>query len=168
MKRTLVVAAGAAIFFALAGRADAQTQVTSTGVNYGSWTMVKWIQIDEERGVGFQELMGIRLDDTGKGPFHNIATLLSLVVYVDKTGVKFDGYDTYTDKDGDKVVWALTGGVIQGVNKGTAKIIAATGKFDGMQGTMDFVTQDLKSFPEGTGRTMCRESMKLTVKKPLS
>lgn len=168
MKRALMVAAGIAMLFALAGRAAAQTQVTSTGVNYGSWTVVKWTQLDQERGVGLQELMGIRVDDTGRGPFHNIPTHLSMVVYVDKTGVKFDGYETHTDKDGDKVIWSITGGVVKGVNKGTARIVGATGKFDGMQGTMDFVTQDVKGFPEGTGRTLCRENMKLTLQKPLS
>lgn len=167
MKGLLLMAEVLVLTFALGGRAQAQTQLTTTGVNYGSWNMVKWTQIDPEHGVGYLELMGIRVDDTGKGPFHNIATHLVMVLHVDKTGVKSDGYETHTDKDGDKVIWAISGTVIQGVDKGSAKVIAATGKFAGMEGTMEYVTQSLKSFPEGTGRTICKESMKLNLKKPL-
>ena len=64
--------------------------------------------MNQEHFVGSQELMGIRIDDTGKGPFHNLATHIALIIFVDKDGTKVRGYETHTDKDGDKVVWEMS------------------------------------------------------------
>lgn len=166
MKRTVLAAAAVALSLGLVGRAQAQTRLTSTGTNYGSFSTVKTVVIDQERLVLQMELMGIRLDDTGAGPFHKIATHILMLTYIDKGVVSYHGIETHTDKDGDKVIWEMSGEVTT-EDRGRGKVIAATGKFAGMEGTMDFVTTQIKAFPEGTGRTFCKETMNLVLKKPL-
>ena len=149
------------------GQVLAQTQVTYTGINYGSISTLKGAPLDQEHWVGSQELMGIRVDDSGKGPFHNLATHIVIITFYDKGVGKMRGYETHTDKDGDKVVWEISGvddPQHPGTMNGTGKILAGTGKFAGMDGTMTFVVQGMKGFPEGTFRTICKEKMKVTVK----
>ena len=154
------------LIFALGGQVSAQTQMTTTGINYGSSTM-KISSIDKDTWVGTVEQMGIRVDDTSKGPFHLISTDIQMIMFGDKTGVRYYGYETHVDKDGDKVIWEIWGFPV-GSNKGKGKIIGATGKFEGIEGTMDFVLQNPpQGFPEGTSRTVCKEVMKLTLKAPL-
>jgi len=117
------------------GQALAQTQVTYTGINYGSVSTLKGAPVDQEHFVGSQELNGIRIDDSGKGPFHNLATHIDLIFFVDKGIAKVHGFETHTDKDGDKVVWeisAVDDPQHPGMQNGTGKILAATGKFAGM------------------------------------
>jgi hypothetical protein len=88
-------------------------------------------------------------------------------VYVDKGVGRYHGYETHADKDGDKVVWEIWD-FPSGSNKGKGKIIGATGKFTGIEGTMDFVLQPTPNgFPEGTSRTICQEVCRLTLKNPL-
>ncbi len=149
------------------GRALAQTKIVSNGVNYGSVVTLKGAPVDQEHWVGSQELTGVRVDDTGKGPFHNLATYINLIVFVDKGLAQMHGYETHTDKDGDKVVWeisAVDDPQHPGMQNGTGKILAATGKFAGMEGTVTFVVQMLKGFPDGTFRTICKEHMTITAK----
>lgn len=151
------------------GRVLAQAQVKYTGINYGSISTLKGAPLDQEHWVGSQELMGIRVDDSGKGPFHNLATHIHIIVFVDKGIATIHGYETHTDKDGDKVLWeisAVDDPQHPGMQHGTGKILAATGKFAGMEGTMTFVVQLVKGFPEGTFRTICKEYMKVIAKNP--
>ncbi|HVO39079.1 MAG TPA: hypothetical protein VMV03_08630 [Spirochaetia bacterium] len=160
------VAACLVFVLALGGQAAGQTQMTTTGTNYGASTM-KIYPIDQERWLATVEQMGIRVDDTGKGPFHLISTDIRMIMYGDKAGVQYRGYETHVDKDGDKVIWEIWGFPI-GTNKGKGKVIGATGKFAGLEGTMDFVLMNPpKGFPEGTSRTICKEVMNLTLKAPL-
>jgi len=149
------------------GRTLAQTKIVSSGVNYGTVVTLKGAPLDQEHWVGSQELTGIRLDDTGKGPLHNLATYINIIVFVDKGVVQTRGYETHTDKDGDKVVWeisAVDDPQHPGMQNGTGRILAATGKFAGMEGTMTFVVQVMKGFPDGTFRTICKEHMTITAK----
>ena len=106
----------------MAGRAGASF------TTYGSFSTVKTVVIDQERLVLQMELMGIRLDDTGAGPFHRIATHILMLTYIDKGVVSYHGIETHTDKDGDKVIWEMSGEVTT-EDRGRGKVIAATGKF---------------------------------------
>ena len=82
-----------------------------------------------------------------------------------KGGARLRAFETWTDSDGDKLIWELVEKIAKdlppGLFSGTAKVFAATGKFIGYQGTMDWIIQYPKSFPEGTGRGICRETVKL-------
>ena len=154
-----------ALFVGLGGQAFAQTQMTSTGVNYGSSDM-KVMPIDQEHLVLMGEQLGVRVDDSGKGPFNNLATHIAMIMYMDKGAVRYYGYETHVDKDGNSMIWEIWG--LPGTNKGKGKLIGATGKFAGMEGTVDFVLQPTpKGFPASTSRTICQEVWKLTLKNPL-
>ena len=155
------------IFAVLAagGQAVAQTQMTSVGTNYSS-NVTKIFPIDQDHWVGTQEITGIRLDDSGKGPFHMMTTHIVLTLYGDKSGVRLHGYCTFMDKDGDKVMADLSEASLTSP-KGKGKVLGGTGKFAGIEGTVDFEVSNPKGFPEGTGRTICREVWKFTLKTPL-
>ena len=112
------------------GRVLAQSPVKYTGINYGSVSTLKGAPVDQEHFVGSQELNGIRIDDSGKSPFHNLATHIDLIFFVNKSIAKVHGFETHTDKDGDKVVWeisAVDDPQHLGMQNGTGKILAATG-----------------------------------------
>ena len=155
------------IFAVLAavGQAVAQTQMTSVGTNYGS-NVTKIFPIDQDHWVGTQEITGIRLDDSGKGPFHQMTTHIVLILYGDKSGVRLHGYSTFMDKDGDKIMADLSEASLTSP-KGKGKVLGGTGKFAGIEGTVDYEVSNPKGFPEGTDRTICREVWKLTLKVPL-
>jgi hypothetical protein len=142
--------------------AQAQKEMTLTGTNYSGGSG-KRVQLDQDHSVSQLEYMGVRVDDSGGGPFHGISTHIMLIAYADKGGRRFRGYETHTDKDGDKVVWEIMDSPAS-PGTGTGVIIGATGKFTGMQGAMEFKLQFPKPFPEGTIRLVCREVMKITTK----
>jgi len=151
---------------AFGGQVFAQAQMTDSGTNYGSATP-RVMPIDKDHLVLTWEQMGVRVDDSGKGPFHNMATHLAMIIYIDK-GVEQDhGYMTQSDKDGDTVIWEIWAFPI-GSRTGKGKIIGATGKFEGIEGTMDYVLAPTpKSVPADTGRTIAHEVIKYTLKNPL-
>ena len=155
------------IFAVLAavGQAVAQTQMTSVGTNYGL-NVTKIFPIDQDHWVGTQEITGIRLDDSGKGPFHQMTTHIVLILYGDKSGVRLHGYSTFMDKDGDKIMADLSEASLTSP-KGKGKVLGGTGKFAGIEGTVDYEVSNPKGFPEGTDRTICREVWKFTLKTPL-
>jgi hypothetical protein len=154
-----------ALFVGLGGQAFAQTQMTSTGTNYGSSEM-KTMPIDQQHVVLIGEQVGVRVDDSGKGPFNNLASHIAMIMYVDKGAFRYHGYETHVDKDGNSMIWEIWD--LPGTNKGKGKLIGTTGKFAGMEGTVDFVLQPTpKGFPEGTSRTICQEVWKLALKNPL-
>jgi hypothetical protein len=166
MKWLFVSALGLMMVFALGGQVSAQVQITTSGINYASLTM-HVSPIDQEHWVATGDQLGIRIDDTGKGLFNMLSTDIQFTFYGDKNGMRYHGFETHTDKDGDKVIWDMWD-MGPGSNKGRGKIIGATGKFAGAEGTMDFdLLNPPKGFPEGTFRTVCHEHMNITLKNPL-
>lgn len=121
----------------------------------------KRFQLDQKHTVMQSEYMGVWVDDSGRGPFHGVSTHMVSIAYADKDGMKYRGYVTFTDKDGDKVVWEIMDSPSR-PGTGTGRIIGATGKFTGMQGTVESTFQFLKPFPEGTIRIICQEVVKIT------
>jgi hypothetical protein len=87
------------------------------------------------------------------------------VLYRGKDGTRLRGFETWTDKDGDKLVWEIMEKKVAdsppGTSPGTAKVFSGTGKYVGMQGSMDWLLRYPKPFPEGTGRGICREEVTL-------
>ena len=144
--------------------AQSQKEIDFSGTNYNSATQ-EFFKLDQDQVIIQIELPGVRVNDSGEDPFHGTATHIVGVIYRGKGGTRFRAFETWTDKDGDKLIWELVEKVAKdlppGSFSGTAKVFAATGKFIGYQGTMDWVIQYPKSFPEGTGRGICRETVKL-------
>jgi len=164
MKYSLVLVLSLVLALSLGGHVFAQTQMTFTGTNYASSTL-KAMPIDQDHIVLIGEQMGVEVND--KAPFNNLSTHFSLIVFIDKGASHVRGYGTYVDKDGDKFVIEIWDFPAGSPNKVRGKVIGATGKFAGMEGGADAVSQSPRGWPEGTSRTICQEVWKLTLKNPL-
>ncbi len=82
------------------------------------------------------------------------------LLYVSKGYKGFRAYETWTDKDGDKIIRELMD-TPSGASSSPGRLIEGTGKYTGWQGTMEYTLQYPKSFPQGTIRGICREVIKI-------
>jgi hypothetical protein len=82
------------------------------------------------------------------------------IVTVGKDYNRERSYESWTDKDGDKVIWELMDRP-SGASSSPGRLIVGTGKYTGWEGTMEFTLQFPKPFPEGTMRGICREVVKI-------
>ena len=161
--RSLLTLVGLAIGFALPTFATENKEINFSGNHYWSGTP-KVFQIDPDRIILEMEIYGIRVNDSNDGPFNGASVYIAVLQYENKgpvDPVRSRNYCVWTDKDGDKVIWELTGDP-SGAPGGTAQLIDGTGKYTGWQGTMEYTLQFPKPFPEGTGRGICREVVKIS------
>jgi hypothetical protein len=170
MKIRLLFVAGFALGFALPTVAQQTNtpapgptkEINFSGTHYWSGTP-KVFQIDPDRSVLEMEIFGVRVNDSNDGPFNGAAVYIAVLHYQNKgpvDPVRSRNYEVWTDKDGDKVIWELTDDR-SGAPSGTARLIDETGKYTGWQGTMEYTLQLPKPFPEGTGRGICREVIRI-------
>ena len=143
------------------GFAQAKKEMTFSGTHYWSSTP-KNFQLDPDQLIMHPELLGVRVNDSGDGPFHGASAHIVAVAYRTKGYFGFRGYETWIDKDGDKVIWELLD-TPAGASSSPARLIGGTGKYKGWQGTMEYTLQYPKSFPQGTIRGICRENIKLVI-----
>ena len=155
----LVLSLVLSITFGGEGFAQAKKEMTFSGTHYWSSTP-KAFQVDPERSIQQMELFGVRVNDSGDGPFHGASVHIVGVSYRSKGYNGFRGYETWTDKDGDKVIWELLD-TPPGASSSPGRLIEGTGKYIGWQGTVEYTLQYPKSFPQGTMRGICREVMKI-------
>jgi hypothetical protein len=139
-------------------------ELNFSGTHYYGHTP-KVYKLDEDQMIIQFETLGVRVNDGGEGPFHEASVQIVGVLYRGKDGTRLRGFETWTDKDGDKLVWEImekkAADSPPGTSPGTAKVFSGTGKYVGMQGSMDWLLRYPKPFPEGTGRGICREEVKL-------
>jgi len=140
------------------GFAQTKKEMTFSGTHYWSSTP-KEFQVAPDRSISQMEIFGIRVNDSGDGPFHGVSTHIAAVTYRSKEYYAFRGYETWTDKDGDKVTWEFMESPT-GSHGLTARLIGGTGKYIEWQGTMEVNVQMPKSFPEGTFRGIGRQVVK--------
>ncbi len=135
-----------------------------SGTHYYGHTP-KVFKLDQDQMIVQFETLGVRVNDNGEGPFHEASVQIAGVLFRGKDGTRLRGFETWTDKDGDKLVWEIMEKKIQnsppGTSPGTANVVSGTGKYVDTQGTMDWVLRYPKPFPEGTGRGICSEKVKL-------
>jgi hypothetical protein len=132
------------------GSAQTKKEMTISGTHYFSATL-KVFQVAPDRSISHPELFGVRVNDSGDGPFHGASTHIVSVAYRSKGYNSYRGYETWTDKDDDKVIWELMD-TPAGATSSPARLIEGTGKYLGWQGTMEYTLQLPKSFPQGTLR----------------
>lgn len=139
-------------------------EISFSGTHYYGHTP-KIYKIDQDQLIIQFETLGVRANDEGSGPFHEAAVHIIGILYKGKDGGKLRAFETWTDANGDKVIWELTEknskDAQPGTSPGTARIVSGTGKYAGIQGTMDYILRNPKSFPEGTGRGLCKENVRL-------
>jgi hypothetical protein len=143
------------------GFAQTKKEMTFSGTHYFSSTP-KAFQLEPGQSIAQLEVSGVRVNDSGDGPFHNASVHIVAVSYRSKDYNGYRGYLTWTDKDGDKVIAELLD-TPPGASSSPARIIGGTGKYIGWQGTVEYSTQYPRSFPEGTVRGLCREQIKLII-----
>jgi hypothetical protein len=141
------------------GFAQTKKEMNFSGTHYFSGTP-KVFKLGPDQSIMQMELLGVRVNDSGDGPFHGASVQIVSVAYRSKEYNGYRGYVTWTDKDGDKVIGELLD-TPPGVSSSPARIIAGTGKYTGWQGTVEYTVQYLRAFPEGTSRGICREKVKL-------
>ena len=164
MKKRVLIALCIAVVVLLGGQVFAQTHLTFKGTNYAS-TALKTMPVDKDHIVLVGEQLGV--EENSQPAFNNMSTHFSVIVYFNKdTGWHFHGYGVYADKDGDTMMWEIWDSPL-GADGGKGKLIGATGKFAGMEGTCDFLNEHPRGWPESTGRLICRENWNLTLKNPL-
>jgi hypothetical protein len=167
MKFRVLVTFVMVLTVALGGVVFAQTQMTVKGTLYQAGTP-QITAIDQDHWVAVEDLRGVKIDTTtGSGPLNNMTSDNKLILFGDKSGIHFHGYMTFMDKDGDKMVWEIWDTPAAGAGKGGGKIIASTGKFAGMEGTIDTQTIGLTDFKDGGSYAIGYCVEKLTFKTPL-
>ena len=141
-----------------------EKELKFVGTHYYGHTP-KVYKLDEGQMIIQFETLGVRVNNNGDGPFHEASVHIAGVLYRGKEGSRIRAFETWTDSDGDKLVWELVDKKVEnsppGTTPGTGKVFSGTGKYEGTKGTMDFLVRNPKSFPAGTGRGMCREEVVL-------
>lgn len=111
---------------------------SSTAMYSGTF---KIVPLDENHYVVTYQNKGVSVSDTGEGPFHNMSLYNVGVIYFENGVGRVLGYITLTDPDGDKVLVEIREDNTKpapAVNSGTGKYIYGTGKFTGIEGTMEY------------------------------
>jgi hypothetical protein len=143
---------------------ETKKEINFSGTNYYSATP-KVFRLDPDRLLLQMDIFGVRVNDSNDGPFNGASVFIAVLQYENKgpvDPVRSRNYCVWTDKDGDKVIWELTGDP-SGAPGGTAQLIDGTGKYTGWQGTLQYTLQFPKPFPEGTVRGICREVARILV-----
>ena len=128
-----------------------------------------YIPLDKEHLVIAYQNKGALVSDTGKGPFHNMSYFNVGVLYLEKGVGKLLGYITLTDPAGDKVLFEIREEKAQGppaVNSGTGKCLHGTGKFTGIEGTMEYTRLYVRPATKGSSQSIAK--VKGNWKLPLS
>jgi hypothetical protein len=141
------------------GFPQSKKEMAFSGTNYWSSTP-KAFQVDPDRSIRQVELFGVRVNDSGDGPFHGASVHIVGIAYNSKEYKGFRAYETWIDKDGDKLIWELLD-TPPGASSSPSRLVEGTGKYTGWQGTMEYILQYPKAFPQGTMRGICRENIKI-------
>ena len=149
----LTIACGGEVF------AQAKKEMSFSGTHYFSSTP-KAFQLGPGQSITQMEVFGVRVNDSGDGLFHGASVHIVGVAYRTKGYYGFRGYETWIDKDGDKLIWELLD-TPPGAATSPARLVEGTGKYVGWQGSIEYTLQYPRSFPEGTRRGICREAVKL-------
>ena len=151
-----------AVVFLVASVPLSNAEMAKEGTFSGTVTYAgshKMIPLDKHRAIVVYENMGVRVSDSGEGPFHGSSTRNVGVIYYENGVGRLRGYIISIDKDGDKVLMELTEEASQMAPKptsGTGEIVGGTGKFKGITGNMKYVRRYLRSIADGTHQAISK------------
>jgi len=160
MKKIIIAVVGAfflSVAFGLVADAQMAKEGTFAGTNSYAGTS-KVTALDKDRLVMFYENMGTQVEDSGQGPLQGMSTHNMGIIYFEKGVGRLRAYMTWMDKDGDKILWELTEDASQlvGPSTGTGKLIGGTGKFMGMQGSMEYTRRNMRPVADGTHQAIAK------------
>jgi hypothetical protein len=136
--------------------AEMAKEETGAGTNVYTATMTV-LPLDKDRYALTYEALGVNTSDNGKGPFHNMSTRNIGVIYFDKGVGKLLGYIVMTAPDGDKILAEITEDKTlppPNPNRGTGKYIGGTGKFSGIEGTIEYTRYYVQPAKKGTAQAV--------------
>ena len=156
-----IIAIVITLFLSVAFGLLANAQMAKEGTSSGTVTYAgthKVIQLDKDRFVMVYDNMGVRLDDSGQGPYHGMSTHNVGVMYFEKGVGRLRGYMTNMDKDGDQYILELTeeASPLTGPINGTGKILGGTGRFTGIQGGIEYTRTNLRPVADGTHQAVSK------------
>ena len=142
--KKIIVASLLALALSVAFGAVANAEMAKEGT--GSSTAMysgtfEVIPLDKDHHVITYEFKGVSVSDTGKGPFHNMSLYAVGTMYFEKGVGRALGYITLTDPDGDKVLVEIKEDNTKpapAMSSGTGRYLCGTGKFAGIEGTMEY------------------------------
>jgi hypothetical protein len=161
MKKIIVAIVGMlflSVVFGPVVYAQMPKEGTFSGTNTYAGTQ-KIMPLDKDRFVMVYDNMGVRMEDSGQGPFNGMSTHNVGVIYFEKGVGKLRGYITNMDKDGDQVLVELTEEASQLGGKptnGTGKIIGGTGKFTGIEGGYEYTRSTMRPVINGTHQAVSK------------
>ena len=161
MRRIVLVSVLASAFlvtFMSISNAEMAKEGTHTGTVFYAGKH-KTIPLDEVRFVLTYKNFGVSVTDSKEAPFHGMSTYNMGVLYFENGVGRLRGYIINTDKDGDKYIVELTEEASQLPTKptsGKGKIIGGTGKFKGIQGTIEYTRRNLRPAAEGTHQAISK------------
>ena len=161
MKRVIVASILSFVLlfaFGLVAYGEMAKEGTDSGTNIYTATPTM-ASLDKDRYAIAFELLGVYLSDTGGGPFHNMSTHSVGVIYFDKGVGETLVYMVMTAPDGDKVLLDLKEDKTlppPNPNKGTGKYLGGTGKFAGIEGTLEYSRYYTRPSKKGVGQAVSR------------
>ena len=161
MKRVIVASILSFVFlfaFGMVAYCEMAKEGSFSGTNTYAGSH-KIIPLDKEHFVLTYENFGVRVSDSKEGPFHGVSTHNVGIMYFENGVGRLTGYFFMIDKDGDKAIMELTEEESQlgpKPNSGTAKFIGGTGKFKGIEGTMEYTRRNMRPAAEGTHQAISR------------
>jgi hypothetical protein len=161
MKKMIIAVVGTfflSVAFGLVAYAQMPKEGTFSGANSYAGTG-KVTALDKDRLVIFYENMGTQVEDSGQGPLHGMSTHNFGIQYIEKGVGKTRGYMIWMDKDGDKILWELTeeSSQLVGPSTGAGKIMGGTGKFTGIQGSMEYTRRSMRPVVDGTHQAIAKD-----------
>jgi hypothetical protein len=170
MKKIIIAVVGTfflSVVFGQVANAQMAKEGTFAGTNSYAGTH-KVIPLDKDRLVMFYENTGVQVEDSEQGPLHGMSTHNTGFIYFQKGVGKTMAYMTWMDKDGDKILWELTEDASQlvGPSTGTGKIIGGTGKFMGMQGSMEYTRRSMRPVADGTHQAIAKHKGSWKIVEP--
>jgi len=99
-KYLLILVLSLVLAITCGGESFAQTkkEMAFSGTHYWA-SEPKVFQVDPDRLIRQLELFGVRVNDSGDGPFHGASVHIVAVAYSSKGYKGFRGYETWTDLD---------------------------------------------------------------------
>ena len=143
MKRTIMASVIIAVLMVWSvpfANSEMAKEGTGSSTNMYSGT-ANMVPIDQNHFILIYENKGVSVNDSGEGPFNNMSTYNVGSIYFENGVGKLLGYVTMTDPDGDKILVEIRedgAKLAPAVNSGTGKFIYGTGKFKGIQGSMEY------------------------------
>ncbi|MEN8123077.1 MAG: hypothetical protein ABFS35_22250 [Bacteroidota bacterium] len=155
---TLIMMIAFSLAFFQVSYAEMAKEGSFSGINFYAGSH-KIIPLDKEHFVLSFENFGVNVSDSEAGPFHGMSTHNVGVIYFENGVGTTRGYFTNTDKDGDKIIWELnedSAHMAPNPTKGKGKIMEGTGKFKGIQGSMEYNRRTLRPAEKGTHQSISK------------